>query len=51
MKLEKLLSRVNYSVVCGETDIEISDVIYDSRRVCPGCVFVCLIGANTDGHQ
>ena len=51
MKLEKLLSRVNYTVVRGDTDIEISDVIYDSRKVCKGCVFVCLVGANTDGHQ
>ncbi len=51
MKLEKLLSRLNYSVVCGDTDIEISDVVYDSRKVCRGCVFVCLVGANTDGHQ
>ena len=51
MKLEKLLSRVNYSVEKGDTDIEISDVIYDSRKVCKDCVFVCLVGSSVDGHK
>ena len=51
MKLEKLLSRVNYSVEKGDTNVEISDVIYDSRKVCRDCVFVCLVGASADGHK
>ncbi len=51
MKLDKLLSRTNYTVVSGDTDIEISDVIYDSRKVCKNCVFVCLEGASFDGHE
>ena len=51
MKLEKLLSRVNYSIENGDTDIEISDVIYDSRKVCKDCLFVCLVGSSADGHQ
>ncbi len=51
MRLEKLLARVNYLSVSGNTDISISDVIYDSRKVCKDCVFVCLVGSNADGHQ
>ncbi len=51
MKLEQLLTRLNYSVVQGRTDIEISDVIYDSRKVIPHCVFVCLVGSNLDSHK
>ena len=51
MKLEKLLSRVNYSVEKGDTNVEISEVVYDSRKVCRDCVFVCLVGASADGHQ
>ena len=51
MTLEKLLTRLNYTVVSGRTDIRISDVIYDSRKVVKDCVFVCLIGSNTDSHQ
>ena len=33
MKLEKLLSRVNYSVEKGDTNVEISEVVYN-REVC-----------------
>lgn len=51
MKLEKLLTRINYTVLAGTTDMEISDVIYDSRKVVPGCAFVCLVGAAADGHS
>lgn len=51
MKLEKLISKLDYSVVCGNTDIDISDVIYDSRKVCKNCLFVCLVGSSADGHK
>ena len=51
MKLEKLISKLDYSVVCGSTDIDISDVIYDSRKVCKNCLFVCLVGSAADGHK
>ncbi|MGN1457833.1 MAG: UDP-N-acetylmuramoyl-L-alanyl-D-glutamate--2,6-diaminopimelate ligase [Acutalibacteraceae bacterium] len=51
MKLEQLLTRLNYTIVSGNTDIEISDVIYDSRKACKDCVFVCLKGANLDSHK
>lgn len=51
MKLEQLLTRVNYSVLSGNTDIEITDVVYDSRKVIKNCVFVCLVGAAADGHK
>lgn len=32
-------------------DVELSGVVYDSRKVTPGCVFVCLRGASSDGHR
>lgn len=51
MKLEQLLTRLNYTLVSGRADIEISDVIYDSRKACKDCVFVCLKGANLDSHK
>ena len=28
-----------------------NDVVYDSRKAKPGCVFVCLSGAVSDGHR
>lgn len=51
MKLRQLLSMVDYSVLCGDLDKDIVDVIYDSRKVTPGCAFVCLKGFNVDGHK
>ena len=30
---------------------EITAVVYDSRKVIPGCLFICINGANFDGHD
>lgn len=49
MLLSKLLSGLEYTSSAG-LEIEISDIIYDSRKVIPGCLFVCLCGASADGH-
>lgn len=51
MKLVELLAKLDYEVVSGDTDIEISDVIYDSRKVVKDCVFVCLKGSSIDSHK
>lgn len=51
MQLKKLLSTCEYTTLQGNTEIDIVDVIYDSRKVTPGCAFVCLKGFNVDGHK
>lgn len=51
MKLSKLLEKTEHTVICGNTEIDITDVVYDSRKVVSGCVFVCLKGATADGHR
>lgn len=51
MKLKELLARSEYELVRGSLDIEISDIIYDSRKIVKDCVFVCMVGANFDGHD
>ena len=51
MKLGEIIGRIESETVRGDTEIEITDVIYDSRKVCKGCLFVCLVGANADGHR
>ena len=51
MKLSELLSKMEYKTLRGSPDIEISDVIYDSRKIVKDCVFVCMVGANFDGHD
>ena len=51
MKLSELLAKSKYEVVSGSLDMEISDIIYDSRKIVKDCVFVCMVGANFDGHD
>lgn len=51
MQLRKLCENVEYTIVQGELDVRAEDIIYDSRKVVPGSVFVCLVGAVTDGHK
>lgn len=49
MLLSTLLNSLN---IRGDfADVEVTDVIYDSRKACEGCVFVCLRGAAADGHK
>ncbi|MEE0419551.1 MAG: UDP-N-acetylmuramoyl-L-alanyl-D-glutamate--2,6-diaminopimelate ligase [Lachnospiraceae bacterium] len=50
MKLTKLLERLTYECVNGSVDVEVKDVINDSRRVSEGSLFICVKGAVTDGH-
>ncbi len=49
MRLSKLLAPLG--IQDGFRDVEISGVAYDSRKASPGCVFVCLRGASSDGHK
>lgn len=51
MKLNQLLERLQYEVVQGSDEIQISTLANDSRRVENGSVFVCISGAIVDGHD
>lgn len=51
MKLNQLLERLEYEVVQGADDIEITTLANDSRKVEQGSVFVCISGAVVDGHE
>lgn len=51
MQLQELLEGLDCETASPEVwGQEISDVVYDSRNVKPGCLFVCLRGASVDGH-
>ena len=50
-KLSELLINSEYIIDCGSVDVNIKDVIYDSRKVIRGCAFVALKGYNVDGHK
>ena len=51
IKLENLLERIDYVCVQGSVDVEVSEVVYDSRKVSRDCLFICIEGANFDGHD
>lgn len=51
MKLTDLLEGLDYTCVQGAVDREVTGVVYDSRKAEEGCLFVCITGANFDGHD
>ena len=51
MKLRELCSEFKYECLSGSMDVDVRDVIYDSRKITEGTVFVCMVGAVTDGHK
>lgn len=50
MKLTELLKGLSYQCLQGSVDIEIQNVINDSRKVGTGDLFLCIPGAAFDGH-
>ncbi len=51
MKLSQILKNTEYTLIKGDLEVEITDVIYDSRFILDSCVFVCMVGAVVDGHS
>lgn len=51
MKLNELMEQIEYKCLFGTEEAEISSVVYDSRKVEKGSLFVCMKGFQTDGHQ
>ena len=51
MLLKQLIKRLNCTIVNGNDEIEITDVIYDSRKVIKDSVFICVTGTVADGHD
>ena len=49
MRLYQLLERVDVLSVCD--DGEITSIVSDSRKVCPGDLFVAISGIHFDGHN
>ncbi len=51
MKLYELLANTGISFGLLKEDTEIVSITCDSRRVEPGCLFVCIEGTAVDGHR
>lgn len=51
MTVRDLVRNMEYECLQGELDIPAAELVYDSRKACPKSVFVCISGANRDGHE
>lgn len=51
MDWNKLKNEVTALQECGASDVELTGIEYDSRRVRPGAVFVAMKGGSTDGNR
>ncbi|WP_163192937.1 UDP-N-acetylmuramoyl-L-alanyl-D-glutamate--2,6-diaminopimelate ligase [Clostridium thermarum] len=50
MRICDLLQKVKYEVLQGNAETEVSGICWDSRRIKPGSVFICVKGRNVDRH-
>ncbi len=51
LKIEELLEGIDWYEIKGSTDQEIETVVYDSRKVVPNALFICIEGSRFDGHD
>lgn len=49
--LRNLLEKVEYDLLQGSLDTEVTDIAYDSRKITEGMLFVAIDGTVTDGHR
>ena len=49
--LQSILFGVALREVVGKTDLPVSDIQIDSRKVSAGCIFVAIKGVQVDGHH
>ena len=51
MKLKELLNDMEYTIVQGSVDTQITGLTIDSRKVTKGSLFVAIQGRDFDGHK
>ncbi len=51
LKTRELIDCIRPLRVAGETAGAVTGLVYDSRRVSPGCAFFALRGSHVDGHR
>ncbi|MBR7042242.1 MAG: UDP-N-acetylmuramoyl-L-alanyl-D-glutamate--2,6-diaminopimelate ligase [Bacilli bacterium] len=51
MTLKELFDGIKYELIKGNMDTMISDIVYDSRKVKDGVLFMAIVGSQIDGHD
>ena len=50
VQCRELLRGFEYECIKGSTEVEVSELVKDSREITKDCLFICIQGANFDGH-
>ena len=50
MKLENIIRNTGASILHGDAGTEIASITSDSRKACPGSLFIAVKGCNASGH-
>ncbi len=51
MLLSKLINELDYEILKGNADVDITEVFYDSRKAVKGGLYVAISGSVVDGHS
>lgn len=51
MQIKTLLEELEYTILAGSNSTEVTTLVYDSRKVEKGSVFVCISGTVRDAHD
>lgn len=51
MRISACFKGLEYKVIQGNPELDVDEVVYDSRKAGPGCVFVCMTGSKVDSHR
>ena len=46
-----LVEKLDYEVLQGSLEGEISELVYDTRKVTKDAMFVCIVGTAFDSHE
>ena len=49
--LSDIIEGLAFTELQGSADVEITAIVFDSRKVMPGCMFVAVKGTVVDGHD
>lgn len=49
--IREWLEGLDYTLLQGDLDQDVNEVVYDSRKAAPGAVFVCMAGTKVDSHK
>ena len=51
MKLYELLRDIDYMLINGDVNNDITSICYDSRKVKKNSIFICINGNSFNGHD